>query len=77
MNGESAWMEYHKKVGKGIHHIRFDVSSHEDAIAYMKEHKLVATGFSREITLIDNGLTDDPEKFVTEIRIPVQRIWEA
>ena len=43
----------------------------------MKEHKLVATGFSREITLIDNGLTDDPEKFVTEIRIPVQRIWEA
>ena len=33
--------------------------------------------FFREITLIDNGLTDDPEKFVTEIRIPVQRIWEA
>lgn len=33
--------------------------------------------FFREITLIDNGLTDDPEKFVAEIRIPVQRIWEA
>lgn len=33
--------------------------------------------FFREITLIDNSLTDDPEKFVTEIRIPVQRIWEA
>lgn len=33
--------------------------------------------FFREITLIDNGLADDPEKFVTEIRIPVQRIWEA
>ena len=33
--------------------------------------------FFREITLIDHGLTDDPEKFVTEIRIPVQRIWEA
>ena len=35
---------------------------YEKLIAYMKEHKLVATGFSREITLIDNGLTDDPEK---------------
>ena len=33
--------------------------------------------FFREITLIDHGLTDDPEKIVTEIRIPVQRIWEA
>ena len=50
---------------------------YEKLIAYMKEYKLVATGFSREITLIDNGLTDDPEKFVTEIRIPVQRIGEA
>ena len=38
VDGESAWMEYHKKVGKGIHHIRFDVSSHEDAIAYMRKH---------------------------------------
>lgn len=37
----------------------------------------VAGSVFREITLIDNGLTDDPEKFVTEIRIPVQRIWEA
>lgn len=37
----------------------------------------VASSVFREITLIDNGLTDDPEKFVTEIRIPVQRIWEA
>ncbi|UYI84670.1 MAG: hypothetical protein OGM61_00970 [Clostridiales bacterium] len=27
--------------------------------------------FSREITMIDYGLTSDPEKFVTEIRIPV------
>ena len=29
------------------------------------------TPFSREITMIDYGLTSDPEKFVTEIRIPV------
>lgn len=38
VDGDSAWMEFHKKVGKGIHHIRFNVSSHEDAVAYMKEH---------------------------------------
>ena len=29
------------------------------------------TGFSQEITMIDDGITSDPEKFVTEIRIPV------
>lgn len=42
VDGNSAWMEYHKKVGKGIHHIRFDVSSHEDAVAYMKAHGIEA-----------------------------------
>ena len=30
-------------------------------------------GFSREITLIDYGITNDPEKFVTENCIPVRR----
>lgn len=29
-------------------------------------------GFSREVTLIDYGITNDTEKFVTEIRIPVK-----
>lgn len=29
-------------------------------------------GFSREITMIDQGFTSDPEKFVTEISIPVE-----
>lgn len=38
VDGNSAWMEFHKNAGKGIHHIRFNVSSHEDAVAYMKEH---------------------------------------
>ncbi len=28
-------------------------------------------GFSREVTLIDYGITSDPGKFVTEICIPV------
>ena len=50
---------------------------YEKLLAYMKEHKLEATGFSREITLIDNGLTDDPEKFVTEIRIPARNTGDA
>ncbi|MDD5905350.1 MAG: MerR family transcriptional regulator [Clostridiales bacterium] len=32
---------------------------------------LAVSGFSREITMIDYGITNDPEKFVTEICIPV------
>ena len=38
---------------------------------YVEEHKLTVNGFSREITMIDYGLTNDTEKFVTEISIPV------
>ena len=38
---------------------------------YMAREGLAVAGFSREITLIDNGLTMDTEKFVTEITIPV------
>ena len=52
--------------------------SHREAGVYYKKlldyidaHRLQITGFSREITLIDYGMTSDPEKFVTEIRIPV------
>lgn len=41
-DGNSAWMEFHKNHYKCIHHVRFDVSSHEDAIAYMKEHGIEA-----------------------------------
>lgn len=37
VEGDSAWMDYTKKVGRGLHHIRFNVSSHDDAIAYMAE----------------------------------------
>ena len=36
--GSSAWMEFAKIMGYGIHHIRFNVSSHEDAVQYMAEH---------------------------------------
>lgn len=39
---------------------------------YMQANGLEICGFSREITIIDQGLTSDTEKFVTEITIPVQ-----
>lgn len=41
-------------------------------IAYIDEHGLKINGFSREITMIDYGLTNDTGKFVTEISIPVR-----
>lgn len=37
----------------------------------MKENGLLPEGFSREITMIDYGLTNDVKKFVTEISIPI------
>lgn len=43
-------------------------------LSYIKEHKLEISGFSREITMIDYGLTNDFSKFVTEISIPVKHI---
>ena len=44
----------------------------ERLLAYTEAHGLTPAGFSREITLVDYGLTSDPEKFVTEITIPVR-----
>ena len=38
---------------------------------FVAEHRLWLSGFSREITLIDQGFTSDTGKFVTEICIPV------
>ena len=40
-------------------------------LAYIDAHALTPAGFSRELTMIDYSLTSDPEKFVTEITIPV------
>lgn len=40
-------------------------------LAYISAEHLTITGFSQEITMIDDGITSDSEKFVTEIRIPV------
>ena len=39
---------------------------------YIEKEKLQITGFSREMALIDNGVTNDRGKFVTEICIPVK-----
>lgn len=57
--------------------IRFR-GSHADApeqyrklMDYITEHRLEICGFSREITMIDYGITNDTNKFVTEISIPV------
>ena len=41
-------------------------------LAYIEEQDLRIAGFSREITLIDYGITNDTGKFVTEICIPVE-----
>ncbi|MGI6003735.1 MAG: MerR family transcriptional regulator [Lachnospiraceae bacterium] len=57
--------------------------SHKDAPAYYRmlldyisSRHLAIDGFSREITMIDNGLTSDESQFVTEIRIPVKAASE-
>lgn len=42
-------------------------------LGYIAENGMTVCGTSREITLIDYGLTNDPGKFVTEIQIPVAR----
>ena len=40
--------------------------------AFMQEQRLQICGFSREITLIDYGITNDTDKYVTEICMPVK-----
>lgn len=44
---------------------------YEKLMDYMEERRYGISGFSREITMIDYGLTNDVTKFVTEIQIPV------
>ncbi|MBM6976252.1 MerR family transcriptional regulator [Intestinimonas butyriciproducens] len=45
--------------------------SYQKLMSYIRGHGLEVGGFSREITMIDYGITSDTEKFVTEISIPV------
>lgn len=39
---------------------------------YIEKRQMQMIGFSREIALIDYGIANDTEKFVTEICIPVR-----
>lgn len=54
--------------------------THKDAPRYYKElidhinkNNYLIGGFAKEITMIDNGLSTDENKFVTEIQIPIRR----
>lgn len=59
--------------------IRF-CGSHKDAskyykklINYIDKNNLNITGFSKEISMIDFGITNETNKFVTEIQIPIEK----
>ena len=56
----------HEKAGEHYAHL----------MQYLREHQLEPAGFSREIALIDNCISDDPAQYVTEIRIPVQPVCQ-
>lgn len=45
---------------------------YEMLMEYIEENQYSISGFSKEITMIDYGITDDVSKFVTEIQIPVE-----
>ena len=47
-------------------------AQYQKLLRYIDRHSMQIVGFSREITLIDYGVTNDTEKFVTEICIPVK-----
>ena len=46
--------------------------SYQNLLNYIKENEMEIVGFSKEITMIDYGITNDTEKFVTEIRVPIK-----
>lgn len=58
--------------------IRFCGSHSEAPVYYQKlddfisNHNMIITGFSKEITMIDYGITNDTSQFVTEIQIPIK-----
>lgn len=47
-------------------------AQYQKLLDYIEKHQMQISGFSREIVLIDYGITNDTEKFVTEICIPVK-----
>lgn len=55
---------------RGSHPQAFE--QYKNLFEYIDKHELEIMDFSREVTLIDYGITNDQEKFVTEIAIPVK-----
>lgn len=47
-------------------------AGYEKLMKYIEENNFEINGFSREITMIDYGITNDSDEFVTEISIPVK-----
>lgn len=47
-------------------------AQYQKLLQYIEANQLQITNFSREVTLIDYGITNDTKKFVTEICIPVR-----
>ena len=47
-------------------------AQYERLAGYMRSRGLRPAGFSREVTMIDYGVTSDPGQFVTQISIPVE-----
>lgn len=47
------------------------LSQYQKLAAFIHDHDLRIAGFAKEITMIDYGITNDTEKFVTEIQIPI------
>lgn len=47
--------------------------NYEKLVNYIQENNMEISGFSKEITMIDYGMTNDTSKFVTEIQIPIQK----
>ena len=48
-------------------------SHYRKLMDYLAENGLEPDGFSREITLIDDGVTSDRSRFVTRIDLPVRK----
>lgn len=60
------------EVSKLFHISVSGLRHYEKLLDYITKEQIQIVGFSREITLIDYGITNDSEKFVTEICIPVK-----
>ena len=63
--GEVARM-FHLSVGSLRHYEKAGL------LDFLNQHQFKLSGFSREITLIDDGITNDSSQFVTEIQLPFQ-----